>query len=140
MIKMTEHQSQSALIKWCSLNETRLSGLELIHAIANEGSGSKARGARMKREGVKAGVPDLFLPVARGGFFGLYIENKVKGGRVRPNQKKWIVDLTDQGYSVMVSFDWERATQIIELYFSKPPTPQWSDHSPDRKMWIENPD
>mgnify|MGYP004433785991 CR=1 FL=1 len=33
--------------------------------------------ANLKRQGVKAGVPDLHLPVARGGYNGLYIELKV---------------------------------------------------------------
>ena len=44
----------------------------------------------LKRQGVKAGVPDLHLPVARGGYHGLYIELKVGDNTTTKKQKDWI--------------------------------------------------
>lgn len=53
----------------------------------------------MKAAGVKPGVPDMFLPVAREGCHGLYIELKRRdGGRVSPEQTAWMDALARQGY------------------------------------------
>lgn len=42
-----------------------LTGLKWLHAIKNQGHGDKVRGSRSRAEGVRAGVSDIFLPVAR---------------------------------------------------------------------------
>ena len=47
----------------------------------------------MKRQGVKAGVPDICLPVARNGYHGLYIELKAGKNKATKNQEKWQVFL-----------------------------------------------
>lgn len=63
-----------------------------------------------------AGVSDVFLPVARGGFHGLYVELKVKGGKPSDNQKWWIAETTKQGYLSVVCFGWVEAKEVIEGY------------------------
>lgn len=77
---------------------------------------SRAAGGRMKAEGLKPGVPDLCLPVARGGFHGLYIELKAQGGRPTANQEQWIEKLTAQGYLAKVCVGFESAQHLIESY------------------------
>lgn len=73
--------------------------------------------ARMKAAGVKAGVPDMFLPVARGGSHGLYIELKrIKGGRVSAEQLAWMEELTREGYTCAVCHGWEEARKVIQTY------------------------
>ena len=65
----------------------------------------------------KARVPDICLPVARGGSHGLYIELKrAKGGRVTPEQIEWLENLKNQGYEVAVCNGWETAAKVIENY------------------------
>ena len=70
----------------------------------------------MKREGVLAGVSDVMLPVARNGWHGLYVELKVKGGRLSESQKWWMEETTKQGYYSTVCFGWVEAKEIIEKY------------------------
>jgi len=70
----------------------------------------------LKCEGVKPGVPDLFLPVARGGFFGLYIEMKWGKNKTTDLQNKWLTELANQGYYCVVCRGFTEAREEIEKY------------------------
>lgn len=117
MGELTESQEQQLLFEWAALSSGRWPELALMYHIPNGGSRSKAEAGRFKAEGVKAGVPDICLPVARGGYHGLYMELKrVKGGRVSPAQQGWIAALRDQGYCACVCKGWDDAAHIIKAY------------------------
>lgn len=93
--------------------------LRLFHAIPNGGFRSRRTAGLLKAEGVRPGVPDYSLPVPRGGAHGLYIELKrVKGGRVEPEQRTWLADLTEQGYRAVVCRGWEQAWAEIRDYLA----------------------
>lgn len=114
---LTENQEQQLLFEWAALSAGRWPELALMYHIPNGGSRSKSEAGRFKAEGVKSGVPDICLPVARGGYHGLYIELKrVKGGRVSPAQQGWIAALRDQGYCACVCKGWDDAAHIIKAY------------------------
>lgn len=114
---LTENQEQQLLFEWAALSAGRWPELALMYHIPNGGSRSKSEAGRFKAEGVKSGVPDICLPVARGGYHGLYIELKrIKGGRVSPAQKWWIAALRDQGYYACVCKGWDDAAGIIKKY------------------------
>ena len=69
---------------------------------------------------MKPGVPDLCLPVARGGYHGLYIELKrAVGGILSDEQKWWIDELKSQGYAAIVCHGAEEAIRTIKEYLSK---------------------
>lgn len=113
----TESQEQQWLMQWARAQSRRWPELGLLYHIPNEGKRSRAGGARLKAEGLKAGVPDLCLPVARGGCHGLYIELKRrKGGVVTAAQTAWMDSLLQQGYMVAVCRGWEEAAKLIEGY------------------------
>lgn len=113
----TEAQEQTTLFQWAKLREWQWPELRLLHAIPNGGSRNPIEARHLKEQGVKAGIPDIFLPCARGGFHGLYIEMKRrKGGRVSIEQKKAIIALREQGYRVEVCNGWEEARDIITEY------------------------
>ena len=85
----TESAEQQALFMWAALQSAAYPELTLLYHIPNGGSRHKAEAGRLKAEGVKAGVPDLCLPVARGGFHGLYVELKrERGSRTSEEQTK----------------------------------------------------
>ena len=114
-----EHAEQVALVAWARLHEHRLPGLALLVAIPNDGRRDAVTGARLKAEGVKAGVPDLFLPMARRGFHGLFIELKAPGGAASPEQRGWIARLRLAGYSAEVCCGWEAAALTLNHYLEE---------------------
>ena len=112
----TEHEEQVTLFTWF---RTRHAGM-LMYAIPNGGARSSITGARLRDEGVLAGVPDIFLPCPSGGKHGLYIEMKrQKGGRVSAPQKAVMQALRMQGYEVAVCHGWQEARGCIEKYLAR---------------------
>ena len=113
----TEAQEQAALMQWLAYAEMYHPELRLLHHIPNGGGRNPIEARHLKEQGVKPGIPDLFLPCARGGWHGLYIEMKRrKGGRVSIEQKKTIIALREQGYRVEVCEGWEKAREVIKEY------------------------
>ena len=113
----TENQEQAALFEWARLSEKRHPELKLLHAIPNGGLREARTAAILARTGVKSGVPDLCLPVARGGFHGLYIELKrLKGGMLSINQKTWLGLLAKEGYKAVMCRGWLEARDTILDY------------------------
>ena len=119
--RLGEHAEQAALFRWAEFARSRLPELVLLHAIPNGGHRHKATAARLKAEGVKRGVPDLCLPVARNGAHGLYIELKSERGKPTPEQLGWIRALRRQGYAAEVCRGWESARSMIEHYLTASP-------------------
>lgn len=111
-----EANEQEALFRWAAFVRGRFPEIDLLYHIPNGGSRNRLEAANLKRQGVKAGVPDLCLPVARGGFHGLYIEMKYGKNKPSENQKQWLSDLRKQGYAAEVCYGWEQATEMITKY------------------------
>lgn len=95
------------------------SGALRLYAVPNGGLRTVQEGVRLKMEGVQKGVPDLVLPIARGGFHGLYLELKAAGGRTSREQDGWLAFLDDQGYRVAVAWTVERAFDILVDYMTQ---------------------
>lgn len=117
-MKHTEHDIQSTFILWCKYNRIRYPELDLIFAIPNGGVRDAVTGFRMKREGVRAGVPDLFLPAPREPFHGIFIEMKAKGGRASQPQRDMMLALSAQGYKVVMCYSVDEAIHETEKYLS----------------------
>lgn len=83
---------------------------------SNGGLRGKAEAARFKAEGVKAGVPDLCIPIARGGYHGLFIEMKFGRNKPTDEQMKWLSTLERNGYMATVCWGAEEAISVIEQY------------------------
>lgn len=114
-----EADEQMMLFEWAGY---RSPVLELMFAIPNGGSRDLREAKRLKDQGVKAGVPDIFLPVPRGGYHGLFIELKrTQGGRVSDKQKEWIQHLRMQGYQAIVCHGCDEAAHVIDAYLSGDP-------------------
>ena len=74
----------------------------------------------MKQAGLRAGVPDVCLPTAHGGYIGLYIEMKVKPNKPTEKQKAWLRALREAGHCTAVCYSWEDAKKLIEDYMKLP--------------------
>jgi hypothetical protein len=118
----SEHQEQVAVIEWADRMVPRYPELALLYAVPNGARTSIGTAKKLKAEGLRAGVPDLCLPVARGidhtsAYHGLYVELKrIKGGTVSPEQRGWHEALRAQGYRVVVARGAAEAIAAITQY------------------------
>lgn len=120
---MSEHGHQSVVIAWCDL--CKYKDARKIFAIPNGTNIPSHTGrAKAKREGLKAGVPDLMLPVARGGFNGLFIEMKKpkdrKSSAGKPSKEQLIrlQELSNDGYFALICIGADVAIDTIIKYLS----------------------
>ena len=128
----TESQEQAALIDWCRLDPRT----DCIFAIPNGANKSRAAAAKFKREGLKPGVPDLFLPVpVNFGLdaepewkHGLFIEMKrTKGGVISQDQEDWAKYLKYRDYEHVFAFGAAEAVAAIRKYLFQWPLPPFGN-------------
>lgn len=112
----TEDEEQIWLFSWAALRLEKWPELALMHHIPNGGMRSKSEAARFNAMGVKRGVSDVFLPVSKGRYHGLYIELKAKDGRLGKEQKEWIAAVREQGYYAAVCYGGFEAANLVEAY------------------------
>lgn len=117
-MKQLEHSEQVALMQWWHLVCERFGISEqLLFAIPNGGQRNVIVASKLKAEGVRAGVPDLFLAVARHGDHGLFIEmKKPQGGRASERQLAMLAQLAGNGYATAICNGWIEARDIICEY------------------------
>lgn len=128
-----ESKEQQALMLWASLvpieGEDILRGSmvsDYLFAVPNGGKRNAREAGRMKAEGVKAGVSDLLLPVARRGFHGLWIEMKAprpQGSRAEsltPSQHVWQLRMKVGGYGAWTVYGWNEGSDLIMNYLRVP--------------------
>lgn len=115
-----EHQIQCAFIEWVRIvQNNKWPELNLIYAIPNGGHRHPAVAAKLKAEGVLAGVPDLHLPVARGTWHSLYLETKRPGETQSAAQKEIAWMLMKQGNLVKVCDSVDKLIQATEDYLGR---------------------
>lgn len=107
----TEHAEQVSLVQWLDATHPDL----LYFAVPNGGNRNIITAKKMKAEGVKAGVPDMFFPALK-----LFIELKrTKGGNVSAEQKHMKERLELAGYKVAICHGAKEAVDIITLELAK---------------------
>lgn len=115
--KKTELTEQIRVMTWCRSMEAYEKDYELIYHIPNEGKRKRRTGGNLVRAGLKKGVPDICVPVARLGMHGLYIElKKDKSGEVSKEQIEWIRRLSKQKYLATVCYGADEAIELITAY------------------------
>lgn len=110
-----EHQEQAALFRWAELNRVKHPALSLMFAIPNGGHRHKAVAGKLKAEGVKPGVPDIFLPWPSNNKSGLFVELKAPSGQISPAQRVWNLNLACH-YQAEFCFGWIEAAKTICEY------------------------
>ena len=140
----SEFGEQSALFCWLNSREARERLPDLYNAetgrckmyanynnAGNDGDKKTAaiRGARAKQSGSQKGVADIFLPLARKGCFGLYLELKIdpahpenlpkkKRGTVSPEQLAFGKQVQADGFGWAVCEGWKAARAVILAYMA----------------------
>lgn len=112
-MKDEEHRLQCACVRWFRYAYPH----HLLYAVPNGGQRSVVTAAKLKAEGVVAGVPDLFLAVPKGEAHGLYIEMKNgRKGVVSEVQRSVMAMLEAQGYRCAVCRSFDDFREAVEEY------------------------
>ena len=114
--KPLEAEEQVKIFQWAAFMEGRKPELKNLYAVPNGGRRDRIEAAHLKRQGVKAGVPDICLAYPAGVYHGLYIELKVGENKPSDSQKEWIHNLRAAGYMAVVCYGFEQAVETIESY------------------------
>lgn len=88
----------------------------LLYAIPNGGARDRVTGAKLKAEGVVAGVADLFLSAPRSGFHGMYIEMKAGKNTQTESQKEFQRSVESEGYLYKVIRSFDEFMKEVEDY------------------------
>ena len=110
-----EAAEQIAYFKWAAY----IPELRWAFHIPNGGSRNKIEAVNLKRQGVKSGVSDIFIPLARGGYHGLFIELKVGRNKPTDNQLEFINVMKKEGYAASVCYGAEAAIAVTRQYLSE---------------------
>ena len=122
-----EHAHQKALINWAKLltilvDDEVTTLAEYLFAVPNGGSRDKREAARLKAEGVKAGVLDLHLPIQDDTGATLWIEMKAPkphDARVTPKQRDWIRKMRRLGHRAEVCYGWPEARELLLSHLTR---------------------
>ena len=120
-MKHLESAHQAQVIDWSrwAYKTGKYPMLNMLHCSLNgvKLSGTQAKIA--KGQGMLSGVPDLFLPVPKNGYHGLFIEMKSEKGRVTENQHWFLTNADSLGYKTAVCYSAKEAISAIEAYYSQ---------------------
>ena len=112
-----ESEEQEKVFSWINSNKKKYPELALAHASLNGVKLSPGAAVKAKRQGMVAGVPDIFLPIDTADYNGLFIELKrKKGGKISPEQKAFLAALQAQCFNVKICFGAEEAIETIKNY------------------------
>ena len=116
MPKQSESHLQQVCVRWFRLQYPEYS--KLLFAIPNAGKRLGMNGARMKAEGLLAGVPDLFLAIGSNGFNGMFIE--MKHGKNKPSneQKMMLEELKSRCYNVEIIYTLDDFIARVNSYLN----------------------
>lgn len=120
----TEHLIQKTVVAWFDRAFPKYRGR--LFSIPNGAHLAGNTGYRvrqinkLKAEGLRAGVPDLMLPVVTQRHAGLFIEMKrEKGSRTSQAQKEWIKYLSGAGYKALICKGTDEAIEAIKGYLKE---------------------
>lgn len=116
-----EHEEQVVFfnrIRALAANDPKRYGVaaDRTYAIPNGGGRSRAEAGRLKAEGVRKGVSDVFVSFPAHGKHGMYIEMKAPNGRKRDEQEGWIEGSVNLGYAAHFCFGADAAVNIWRAY------------------------
>ena len=115
-MKQTEHDEQVKLFQWAKLQSGKHPQLTMMFAIPNGGQRNIVTATKLKAEGVKSGVPDIFLAFPSKTEHGLFIEMKSTKGKLSENQREWIGALSSSGYRCVICYSFSEAQEVIIKY------------------------
>lgn len=121
MAKKIFHEDAEAQALWQWAQHIPLLRDHLYH-IPNGGKRGMIEAAMMKGMGVRKGVSDYHLPIARKGYIGLWIELKAPlphRSRITDEQRDWIQRMRSAGHAAFICLGCEEAMERIKWYLAE---------------------
>lgn len=109
-----EHRIQCACVQWFRYQHPECR--HNLFAVPNGGRRDKTTGAKMKAEGVLAGVADLILLKSNANHGALLIEMKTRIGRQADTQREWQRLIERDGYKYVVCRSLEDFIREVDTY------------------------
>lgn len=113
---MTEHDICVTLCQYLQLKHPKV--WAVTFHVPNEGKHTTYYRAKQATIGVKSGVPDYMIAIAKGAYHGMFLEMKTKKGQISVNQNKWIEKLSQQGYLATIARGIDDAIEQVEMYLN----------------------
>lgn len=114
----TEHGHQAAIFCYFANNFDKYPQTRFMFAIPNGGYRNAATAGRLKAEGVKSGVADIFLPWPTKWKHGLFLELKVGDNKPTREQLDFLNEMECLNYHSVWCIGWEMGRDIIIKYLS----------------------
>lgn len=111
-----EDEEQKKVIQWARLQENVHPELKLLFHPANGGKRNRIEAAKFKEMGVRAGVPDLVLPVKNQIHNALFLELKVGMNNITEKQEEYMLAAAAQGSKCVVCWCADDAIACIKDY------------------------
>jgi len=109
MLTLAEYLDARGDLLWCHVPNERHAKPQYLH--------------KLRRLGVKKGVPDVLILEPMRTIPGVAIELKRRrGGKESPEQRAWIQDLRDRGWVAYCCYGADQAINVVELCYGKPGT------------------
>ena len=117
-MKISEHDEQVMVIQWFESQYRDIAPLLMAYPSGFVAGGKNKFGLinKMKKEGWRKGVPDLFLALPVGRCGGLWIEMKAEKGRASPEQLEYLERLSNAGYEAHLCKGSDAAIQVLSDY------------------------
>lgn len=116
----TEYAEQCAIFRLAQLHSRQYQELLFMQGSLSGVKLSIGAAMKAKKAGcLRKGIADLFLPVRRNGYSGLFLELKrVKGSKILPEQVTFAAFVTNQGYMHRFAYGCDEAWKIIMDYLN----------------------
>ena len=118
---MSEHSEQSLVIQWAKVHEGQYPELEMLFAVPNAGKRSIGAARYYLDEGMRAGIPDILLPISHETqtgyiYIGLAIEMKFGKNKITEAQEWWLKHLAQYGWKTAVCYSANETINVISNY------------------------
>lgn len=112
-----EHRLQCACVQWFRTQHPKFN--HNLFAVPNGGRRDKVTGAKLKAEGVLAGVADLILLKSNADYGALLIEMKTGSGKQSEVQGRWQKAIEKDGYKYVLCRSLDDFMREINAYLKE---------------------
>lgn len=121
---MTMNSNSHAAVRESNIQQTLVQYIQRVHpgawrvttSVPHGGYRLKSEAARLKREGVHAGYPDMLIDQPVGRYHGMRLEIKTAKGSLSKLQLDFLTRLAERDYFACVGYGIDACIHLTDLY------------------------